>query len=543
MQVSGVAMTRARLQPPDPPDSETQRGLKLTCLRNLLSAAEERVYFKDRLSRFMFVSEGWLAAYTPGRTAADLIGKTDFDVFSDQHASAAFRDEKLIIRTGEPIVGQVERETYAGRADAWVSTTKMPLLDSAGEIIGTFGISRDITAQVQAEKALADQALELSVQNEQLRELDRLKDQFIALVSHELRTPLTSIIGYIKLLRDERTSAPNAAHFTEIIQRNAERLLRLVGDLLFLSQLQSGTLAVELRPTDLAEVAARAVTDMRAEAERKHIGLDLLSTEVPTAEADPARIGQLLGNLLANALKFTPDGGRVEVRLHHQAGQAMLAVSDTGPGIPAADQEQIFERFFRTAAATRQAIPGTGLGLTISKAIVDAHHGSITVDSAEGQGTVFTVRLPLRQLAGRPLRPVDPRVSRVLRGPWPLAPAQSGRPGRRTAPRCPTGPPTGRTRCRLTRQSWPLPPRPDARPRCRARGRPGRLPPRGPSAWRPRTRRCPALRCPTGAAGRWCPCRWPSRAASRPRPAQPACPPARTGWLRRRPARSCGTRR
>ena len=384
-------------------------GLKLTCLRNLLSAAEERVYFKDRLSRFLFVSEGWLAAYAPGRTAADLIGKTDFDVFSDQHASAAFRDEKLIIRTGEPIVGQVERETYADRADAWVSTTKMPLLDSAGEIIGTFGISRDITAQVRAEQALADQALELSAQNEQLRELDRLKDQFIALVSHELRTPLTSIIGYIKLLGDKRTSAPNAAHFAEVIQRNAERLLRLVGDLLFLSQLQSGTLAVQPRPTDLAEVAARAVADIRAEAERKNIDLDLLSAEVPPAEADPARIGQLLGNLLANAVKFTPDGRRVEVRLQHQAGQAMLAVSDTGPGIPAADQEQIFERFFRTAAATRQAIPGTGLGLTISKAIVDAHHGSITVDSAEGRGTVFTVRLPLRQLAGRPLSPADPR--------------------------------------------------------------------------------------------------------------------------------------
>ena len=395
-------MARARLQPPDRPDSETQRELKLTCLRNLLSAAEERVYFKDRLSRFLFVSQGWLAAYAPGRTAAELIGKTDFDVFSDQHASAAFRDEKLIMRTGEPIVGQVERETYSGQPDAWVSTTKMPLLDPAGEIIGTFGISRDITAQVRAETALAEQALELSMQNEQLRELDRLKDQFIALVSHELRTPLTSIIGYLKLLRDTRTTAPNAAHFTEVIQRNAERLLRLVGDLLFLSQLQSGTLATELRPTDLAEVAARAVAGIRAEAERKNIELGLLCTAVPPADADPARIGQLLGNLLANAVKFTPDGGRVGVRLHLEDGQAVLAVSDTGPGIPAADQGQIFERFFQTVAAARQAIPGTGLGLTISKAIVDAHHGSITVHSAEGQGTEFTVRLPLRQPAAQP---------------------------------------------------------------------------------------------------------------------------------------------
>src|SRR6201996_1209753 len=131
----------------------------LVFMRNLLASGEERVFFKDRQSRFLLVSEGWLAACAPGRTAADLIGKTDFDVFGGEHASMAFEDEQQIIRTGQPVVGKIERETFAGRPDCWVSTTKMPLRDTAGQIIGTFGISRDVTAMVRAEKALAHQAL------------------------------------------------------------------------------------------------------------------------------------------------------------------------------------------------------------------------------------------------------------------------------------------------------------------------------------------------------------------------------------------------
>jgi PAS domain S-box-containing protein len=389
-------MVTAQPQPGRRPQSEQRRNLKVTCMTNLLSSSGERVYFKDRMSRFLLVSEGWIRAYTPGHDAEELVGKTDFDVFSEQHATAAFEDEQQIIRSGKPMVGKIELETYSGREDAWVSTTKMPLRDDFGKIIGTFGITRDVTPQIKAEQALTQQTLQLSAQNERLRELDVLKDEFIALVSHELRTPLTSIIGYVNLLRDKRVSGRSADDFAQVIQRNAQRLLRLVEDLLFLSQTQPGKMTVELRSADLAEVATDAVEEMRPEAERKNISLTLAADPVPRVEADQMRIAQMLGNLISNAVKFTPDGGSIEVRLSLEDDQVVLAVADTGVGIPAADREQIFERFFRTAIAKRQVIPGTGLGLTISKEIVEAHGGTITADSREGRGSTFRIHLPLR---------------------------------------------------------------------------------------------------------------------------------------------------
>jgi signal transduction histidine kinase len=389
-------MAKADVAPQEDPDSESLRELKLTCMANLLSATEERVYFKDLQSRFLFVSAGWLAAYAPGRSAEDLSGKTDFDVFSHQHAADAFADEQEIIHSGKSIAGQVERETYTGRPDAWVSTTKMPLLDDNGQIIGTFGISRDVTAQVSAENILARQASELTAQNERLRELDRLKDEFIAAVSHELRAPLTSILGYLEVLEDEGVDGPNSGRFAGVIGRHANQLLRLVGDLLFLSRMRSGRLALDLRDTDLPALAAEAVADARPDAEVKHIDLVLSAAAVPPFAADPGRIGQLLGGLISNAVKFTGRGGRVEVGVGEADGHAVVTVTDTGMGIPATEQERIFEHFYRTAAATEQVLPGTGLGLAIARAIVDAHHGTVMVTSTEGQGSTFTVLLPLR---------------------------------------------------------------------------------------------------------------------------------------------------
>ena len=158
-------------------------------MSNLLSATAERVYFKDLQSRFLLVSAGWIAACAPDHTAAELIGKTDFDFFNEEHASCAFEDEQQIIRTGEPIIGKLEQETHGGQALAWVSSTKMPLRDESGRIIGTFGISRDVTAQIRAEQALAHQALHdpLTGLPNRLTLLDRLSQGLLAMERHHAR--------------------------------------------------------------------------------------------------------------------------------------------------------------------------------------------------------------------------------------------------------------------------------------------------------------------------------------------------------------------
>ena len=235
----------------------------------------------------------------------------------------------------------------------------------------------------------------LSEQNDRLRELDRLKDEFVSLVSHELRTPLTSIRGYVELLLDDgETLSADQRRFLEIVDRNSSRLLELVGDLLFLAQIEAGKLAIEIGTVDLNRVVEECVETSSPAADARAIELTARLAPLPRIQGDQARLAQVLDNLVSNAIKFTPRGGRVEVRLSQENGSAVLEVEDSGLGIPEAEQAQLFERFFRSSTATAQAIPGTGLGLTITKAIVDRHGGLIEVESAEDLGTTVRVRLP-----------------------------------------------------------------------------------------------------------------------------------------------------
>ena len=264
-------------------------------------------------------------------------------------------------------------------------------------------------ARTEAERArgaFARQNADLVRLNERLLELDRLKDEFVALVSHELRTPLTSIRGYLELIREGKGGkvTKKQERFLEVMNRNSERLLRLVSDLLFVAQAESGNVALELEQLDLADVAKETVDATRPLAAAKAIAINLESGDRLRVFADHARLIQLLDNLLSNAVKFTPEGGQVDVTVSAQNGHAVLEVADSGIGIPRGEQDRLFDRFFRASTATAQAVPGTGLGLAIAKAIVDAHDGSIEVESDEGSGSTFRVQLPVRQRRRRPAK-------------------------------------------------------------------------------------------------------------------------------------------
>jgi len=229
--------------------------------------------------------------------------------------------------------------------------------------------------------------------NVRLRELDRLKDEFIATVSHELRTPLTSISGYIELAREQ--AEPELRGYLEIAERNTLRLLALVNDLLLVARIKSGHLELEPGEVEVGDLVTEYVASAEPDGAAGNVAL---RTHLPegglAVRADRRRLGQVLDNLISNAIKFSPDGGAVDVTVAVHEGAVRIEVADVGIGIAEEEQAQLFERFFRAQSALDRQIPGTGLGLYICKAIVDAHGGTITVRSAVGEGSSFAVDLP-----------------------------------------------------------------------------------------------------------------------------------------------------
>jgi signal transduction histidine kinase len=228
------------------------------------------------------------------------------------------------------------------------------------------------------------------------RELDRMRDAFVATVSHELRTPLTSISGFLEMLEDEEHVLGDAGRrYLDVIRRSTERLHALVEDLLLVAQIEARRVELTLAPVDLAELAARAAEAARPSAREKQVDLVVRADSPPAVLGDAKRLTQVLDNLVSNAVKFTPEGGSVTITVGtNGGGVAKLVVADTGIGVPEEEQKQVFSRFFRASTATRRAIPGTGLGLAICHALVEQHGGSIEFSSREGEGTEVVVTLP-----------------------------------------------------------------------------------------------------------------------------------------------------
>ncbi len=231
------------------------------------------------------------------------------------------------------------------------------------------------------------------------RQLERLRDAFVAAVSHELRTPLTSISGFIEMLGDEEHGlGPAGRTYLHVIQRGTTRLQRIVEDLLLVAQIEADRLELDPGPADLAELATAAVEAAQPAATEQGVELMLDLEGSLALVADAGRLRQVLDNLVSNALKFTPAGGSVMLSATNGKGAIRLEVTDTGIGIPHEELGQLFSRFYRASTATRRAIPGTGLGLVIARAIVEAHGGTISLTSIEGEGTRVTVTLPAAEL-------------------------------------------------------------------------------------------------------------------------------------------------
>ncbi|WP_457972440.1 sensor histidine kinase [Arthrobacter sp. D1-17] len=251
-----------------------------------------------------------------------------------------------------------------------VTTSARPMTDQDGNFAGSVIVFSDVTDLV---KALA------------------AKDEFVANVSHEFRTPLTSILGYVELMLDDEALGDDVRGPLEIIRRNSERLLTLVSDLL---SSRTGQLVVNRHAVDVAELVRASITSALPRATQSGVQLRADVPERLEAHIDAARVAQVLDNLVSNAIKYSPDGGEVTVSLRSDDGNVVCSVSDTGMGMSKEDQDEVFTKFFRSQSVRNSAIPGVGLGLSISKAIVEAHGGHVSLYSEVGRGTTFTFAVP-----------------------------------------------------------------------------------------------------------------------------------------------------
>jgi signal transduction histidine kinase len=375
-----------------------------------LSENEERLRAADRLTRSVLdaVTEqsvigsdvtGLIDVWNPGAEkmlglkATQTQGKRYVHEFHVQDELLA-RSAELNYPPGETVLNpgfsalvesarlgnaEVRQWTYV-RADGSTLTVELAVtrrVDEQGATVGYIFVATDVT-----------QALEVA----------RLKDEFVGLISHELRTPLSSILGYLELMRDDEENplSEEQVQYLGVAERNAHRLLRLVGDLLFTAQVGSSNFTLDTTVLELGPIVTASVESATPNAVSAGVDLTVVVPEKPISVlGDGQRLGQACDNLISNAIKFTPRGGKVTVSVKLADNRAVITVTDTGMGIPAEELNQLFARFFRASTATRAAVPGVGLGLSITKAIIVAHHGELDVQSEVGVGTSFIVRLPL----------------------------------------------------------------------------------------------------------------------------------------------------
>jgi PAS domain S-box-containing protein len=295
-----------------------------------------------------------------------------------------------VVRARQPLTGE-QTQAADGRT---IESDYWPVLVD-GVHRGDIWLAWDMSDRRQLEQQRLEAQRQLTEQNDRLRTLDEARNQFLAIVSHELRTPLTSIVSFTELIRGEADGlTPDGIRFLDIIERNADRLHRLVGDLLMLDRLEAGALPLDLAPVSVEDLAAEAVRSASAPAAKQGIAIDFRTGTGPAVPGDQRRLMQVMDNLIANAVKFSHRNQRVGVTAEYDGRQWRIDVADHGIGIPEAEVGQLFSRFVRASNARTAGLPGTGLGLSIVKVLTEMHGGHVEVVSTLGQGSTFTVYLP-----------------------------------------------------------------------------------------------------------------------------------------------------
>lgn len=363
-------------------------------LDTMMNNTPDAIYFKDSKSRFLRVSKQ-TSERIGAKSPSELIGKSDFDIFTGEHARPAFEDEQEVMRTGRPVIKE-EKETWLNGHTTWVSTIKLPMRDEKGQINGTFGISRDITERVLAEK-------ELRQAKEAAEAASRAKSEFLANMSHEIRTPMNGVIGMIDLLLDTELTGEQR-EYGEMAGKSAGLLLEIIDDILDFSRIEAGKIELDETTFDLNSLMNDIEKTLGIKARRKNLDLEFRIGPARSFPVfgDPGRLRQVLANLVDNAIKFTRQGkiSVDAVLVKEEAdGRVVLgfAVKDTGIGIPANRMDCLFQAFTQVDGSNTRDFGGAGLGLAISKQLVNMMGGHISAASEEGKGSIFRFTVCLKK--------------------------------------------------------------------------------------------------------------------------------------------------
>jgi PAS domain S-box-containing protein len=379
---------------------------------------------------FMMDPEGFIRTWNAGAqrlkgyTAADIIGSHYSRFFRPEDVESGRPGYLLSVALGE---GRVEDEGWRVKKDGslfWANIVLTAIYDDQGKHRGFAKITRDMTNRreseiqlrelhIDLERRVQERTAQLGKVNRELAEANRMKDDFLATLSHELRTPLTAAFGWVQLLRAGTMDELQQQRGLVIVDRNLRAQIKLIDDLLNISQIIAGKVRLDLREVDALSIIKTAVDSFRSVAREKGVNLRVSTTRAVGANitlVDPARLQQVVWNLLSNAVKFTPPNGRIDVVLERSADSFILKVSDTGEGIAPEFLPHIFERFRQADSSQARKHGGLGIGLAVVRQLIELHGGTVQAESPGiGKGATLTVRLPLHSASARVDTPKFPR--------------------------------------------------------------------------------------------------------------------------------------
>lgn len=374
---------------------------KYNLLSELMEHTPDVIYFKDKKGKLLMVNQAHARGL--GLKPEEVVGKTDFDFFPRKRAEKMAKDDNRVIKTGKAIIDKVERATRPDGIDNYVSTTKIPRYDKKGKVVGLVGITRDITSRMQLEH-LREEKTHIERKLQALEELGNMKSEFVSVISHELRTPLAIIKEAVLLIFDEVAGPLNdrQKEFLVKAKDNVERLKKIIDDLLDISRIEKGKLKLHYSLVNLNDLLLDSSDFFKRLASEKDIELDYsIPKDQVNIFVDASRINQVITNIINNAIKFTEQNGKIKVELQILETKVRIGVIDTGVGISKEDLPKLFEKFIQVSKSPSTERKGVGLGLPISKELVERHGGEIWVESKVGVGTkcYFTLSLFYTQKA------------------------------------------------------------------------------------------------------------------------------------------------